>query len=91
MVAALAIGAVTMSFKMATNSTLAGEKWFEYTGDGPITDPDSYVLANGDGNSQPPCPDGEEERCAVQAQPQTGDTDHPNLGTIIDTKLRKQQ
>ncbi|UMQ40860.1 hypothetical protein MKS83_15830 [Chryseobacterium sp. Y16C] len=79
---------------MADNSTLAGEKWFEYTdetGDGNINNPDNYVLANGNGNSQPPCPTGDEERCAVQAQPQTGDTDHPNLSTIVDTKLRKQQ
>lgn len=91
MVAAVAIAVVTMSFKMVNTSSLAGEKWFEYTGDGSISNPANYALANGNGEMPPPCPNGDDERCAVLAQPQTGDTAHPNLTTIIDEKEREQQ
>ena len=94
MVAALAIAVVTMSFKAVSSSPkLEGEKWFEYTNeteDGNPSNPANYILVNGTGDMPPSCPSGEDEICAVLAQPQTGGQ-HPNLLTVIDDRLREEQ
>ncbi|MCT4317816.1 peptide ABC transporter substrate-binding protein [Elizabethkingia anophelis] len=94
-IVALAIAAVTMSFKMANNSTLAGEKWFEYTdetGDGNPNNAQNYVLTPSNGANPPSCPTGTDEICAVKAQSVTiGGEEHPNLSTVIDDRERKLQ
>jgi len=93
-IVALAIAAVTMSFTVVKNASFAGEKWFEYTNatdDGNINNPANYELANGNGNSEPPCPTGTTERCAVHAQPEAGTPDQPDMSTVIATRLRLQQ
>lgn len=89
------IAAVTMSFKMAENSTLAGEKWFEYTdetGDGNTSNPENFVLTVSNGANPPVCPTGKDEICAVKAQSvMISGEEHPNLGTIVADRERKLQ
>lgn len=94
-VVALAIAAVTMSFTVGQKANFAGEKWFEYTdetGDGDTSNPQNYVLTPSDGANPPACPTGQDEICAVKAQPVTiGGEEHPNLGTVIDDRERRLQ
>lgn len=85
-VVGLAIAALTMSFTMVQNFSLAGEKWFSYTdetGDGNINNYENYVLVNGNGSTPPPCEAGNDILCGIEAQPRIGDSEHPDLNTII--------
>lgn len=93
-VVAFAIAAVTMSFTLVQNATLQSERWFEYTDateDGNPENPANYVLTPNGGANPPSCPTGNDEICAVLAQPQTGTPSQPNLTTVIDDRERAQQ
>lgn len=68
--------------KTSTPSIIAGELWFEYIG-GDVSQSGSYSLY-GDGSVSPNCPGGQ-TRCAVKAQPQSGDPSLPNMSTVIQT------
>lgn len=95
MLAAIAIAAVTMSFKAVKSSPkLEGEKWFHYTNeteDGNPGNAANYVLANETGEMPPSCPVGEDEICGVLAQPQILNSQKPNLLTVIDDIYREEQ
>jgi len=82
------------SFKMINQNSFAGEKWFEYTNstnDNDETNPANYQLTPSDGQNPPSCPTGEDETCAVHAQPQSGNPSLPNLSTVIERKMRAEQ
>lgn len=82
------------SFKMINQNSFAGEKWFEYTNstnDNDETNPANYQLTPSDGQNAPSCPTGDDETCAVHAQPQSGSPSLPNLSTVIERKMRAEQ
>lgn len=79
------------SFKMIEKTKFAGEKWFEYTNatnDNDESNPANYVLTPSNGQNPPLCPTGDDETCAVHAQPQSSNPNLPNLSTEIDRKMR---
>jgi len=93
LVACLAIVGFS-SFKMINQYSFAGEKWFEYTNatnDNDETNPANYQLTPSNGQNPPSCPTGDEETCAVHAQPQSGSPSLPNLSTVIERKMRAEQ
>ncbi|EEI92406.1 hypothetical protein HMPREF0765_2021 [Sphingobacterium spiritivorum ATCC 33300] len=84
--AAVTIASVTMSFSVMKNASLAGEKWFAYTdetGDGNISNPENFALVNENGSTAPPCITGNDILCAIKAKPLIGDTEHPDMNTVI--------
>lgn len=86
---ALAIIGMGAAFAFTSNSnTFAeGEKWFEFVGTNPA-DSSHYTLV---GDMPPTCPEGEDERCAIFAQPSVSQPSLPDLSTITQERLRADE
>ena len=69
---------------------LSGEQWFHFDGTSPndLTDPAMYSL-DGDGSAPTVCSSITlQYRCEINAQPQSGNPDQPDLTTIVDQRKR---
>lgn len=94
MLVAIAVTASTLSFKMAQDTSMSEQKWFEYTnetGDGDVENPANFALTPNDGELPPVCPIGTAELCAIKALPQTQNLEQPNLSTIVADKFRSER
>ncbi|SEL70318.1 hypothetical protein SAMN05421740_108225 [Parapedobacter koreensis] len=67
------------------------EKWFMYDGEGPINEPSSYQLGDGNGETEPDCGPAGLIRCAVFVESDGGSPELPDedaLATVGSSNIK---
>ncbi|NGM65795.1 hypothetical protein [Sphingobacterium sp. SGR-19] len=81
--------------KAKTEKVVLAPQWYEFTdnlNDGDASNPLNYTLTPNAGQNPPSCPTGEDQVCAVHAQPDQDNPDIPDLssGSIVETRMKAE-